>query len=122
MSVIGGQLADFAESMGLASPPGDPAILSVSVEGTGLLQMEERGDELVVSLAHKISLYDDRPAVLRLALASVHHERGLTEPTTAALRADHLIFLCRFREHEVDGPRLRTAVRQLVDLHERVRR
>ncbi|MEM8622196.1 MAG: hypothetical protein AAGG47_01605 [Pseudomonadota bacterium] len=121
MSIVSQHIIDFSATMGMALDLAEPAHLAVEIDEVGTLHLEEQGESLVLYLSREIALTDDRPAVLRRALESVHYNNGLAEQVAVGLAGDRLVFLTRFHQHAIDRPRLEAAVGLLTSLQDEVR-
>lgn len=121
MTMIGDAVNALNEAFQLSPPSQFDGHTVFSIDGMGRLDLEERGDELLISLARDISNGDDRLAIQRAALSSVHYKHDLQPPVQASMHKDTLVFSTRLDADETDVPAIDHALQQLHELHEKVR-
>ena len=121
MTMIGDAVNALNEAFQLSPPSQFDGHIVFSIVGMGRLDLEERGDELLISLARDISNGDDRLAIQRAALSAVHYKHDLQPPVQASMHKDTLVFSTRLDADETDVPAIDHALQQLHELHEKVR-
>ena len=121
MTAIRDAMTALNQTFQLAPPMEFDGHVVFSIEGMGRLDVQEHGEELLVSLARDIATSDDRLAIQRAALQSVHYKHHLQLPTQASMYKNMLVFTVRLHADEVDVPAIDHALQQLHRLHEQAR-
>ena len=121
MTAIRDAMAALNEAFQLTPPMEFDGRVVFSIEGMGRLDLKECDEELLVSLARDISTSDDRLAIQRAALQSVHYKHQLQPSAQASMYKDTLVFSIRLNADEVDVPAIDHALQQLHSLHEQAR-
>ena len=121
MTAIRDAMAALNEAFQLVPPMEFDGRAVFSIEGMGRLDLQECDEDLLVSLARDISTSDDRLAVQRAALQSVHYKHQLQPPVQASMQKDTLVFSIRLHADEIDVPAIDHALQQLHSLHEQAR-
>ena len=121
MTALHDAVTALNESFQLAPPTEFNGHIVYSIDGMGRLDLEECGEQLMISLARDISTGDDRLAIQRAALQSVHYKHQLQPPVQASMLNDTLIFSVRLDADEADVPAIDHALQQLHTLHEQAR-
>jgi len=122
MSALGEIVTELCAGFGLRAhdlPGGRHTALSIT--DLGELHLEEEDEELLVYLARDIEVGADRLALLRAALAAVHFHNALPFAVQAALHRDALVYLTRFRAHQVTLQELEHALEVLSGLQDKAR-
>ncbi|MEM9618017.1 MAG: hypothetical protein AAF936_08665 [Pseudomonadota bacterium] len=121
MTAIGDAVTSLNDSFQLFPLPHFDGRIAYSIDGMGRLDLEEHGEELLISLARDISTGDDRLAIQHAALSSVHYKHQLEWPVQASMHKDTLVFTMRLDADNVDVPAIDHALQQLHTLHEKAR-
>lgn len=121
MTAIHDAVMALNESFQLAPPKEFDGHIVYSIDGMGQLDLEECGGQLLISLARDISTSDDRLAIQRAALQSVHYKHQLQPPVQASMHNNTLVFGVRLDADEADVPAIDHAIQQLHRLHEQAR-
>lgn len=121
MTAIGDAVTALNDAFQLSPLPQFDGHIVYSIDGMGRLDLEERGDTLLISLARDISMGDDRLAIQRAALGAVHYKHQLDPPAQASMHKNTLVFTMRLDANDADVPAIDRALQQLNALHEKVR-
>lgn len=115
-------VAAFGQSMGLQHLAfNDHGVVSLTIEGTGVLNLERRDETVLLYLARSFDALASGRA--RRALALAHHREGHPFPLTAGLKGtDALVFLLRIPERAFSLDTLHGGLRHLERLHHDVAR